>query len=222
MIALGFPIIIWWVFGSFLFALYVLIKNRHHLDEGQVKRYFLILYQGLRPEVFYWEFVNTLRKVLILMCNVILSSYDGIYRAMISIAILIIIFRIQIYLKPYKDSKNNEIEMKAILVGALSLFWGTVFISNDSSIDTINILVFSFLIGSNIYFILNWTLLLLVSWDSKSKYISILIFFLSVVICNRENIDKRSYDTLIENITSFKKDDSANKSKITSNLTRSL
>ena len=215
MVALGFPIIIWWVFGSFLFALYVLIKNRHHLEEGQVKRYFLILYQGLRPEVFYWEFVNTLRKVLILMCNVILSSYDGIYRAMISIAILLIIFRVQIYLKPYKDSKNNEIEMKAILVGALSLFWGTVFISNNASIDAINILVFAFLIGTNVYFILNWTLLLLVSWDSKSKYISILIFFLSVVICNREYIDKKSYDTLIGNITSFKKDDDTNKSKIT-------
>ena len=215
MVALGFPIIIWWVFGSFLFALYVLIKNRHHLEEGQVKRYFLILYQGLRPEVFYWEFVNTLRKVLILMWNVILSSYDGIYRAMVSIAILLIIFRVQIYLKPYKDSKNNEIEMKAILVGALSLFWGTVFISNNASIDAINILVFAFLIGTNVYFILNWTLLLLVSWDSKSKYISILIFFLSVVICNREYIDKKSYDTLIGNITSFKKDDDTNKSKIT-------
>ena len=104
----------------------------------------------------------------------------------VSIGILIVIFRIQIYLKPYKNPKNNEIEMKAILIGALSLFWGTIFINKGANVDIINTFIFAVLIVSNVYFIISWLLFFLVSLNSKSKYIDIVIFILSVIMCNRE------------------------------------
>ena len=201
-----------WVFGTFGFALYVLIANRKHLEEGQVKRYFMILYQGLRPEVFYWEFVNTFRKILVLSWNVILSSYDGIYRAMISIVILIVIFRIQIYLKPYKNPKNNEIEMKAILIGALTLFWGAIFITNGANINAINSFIFILLIASNTYFVWCWILAVILSMESKSKYTNILIFIFSVITFTQEYSKNNSLNDKLEDIS---KESKINKEKRT-------
>lgn len=64
--AVGVPMVGVWVIGMPLIALIVLIKNRKHLDDPRIKKYLLILYQGLRPNAFYWEFVNTARKVIML------------------------------------------------------------------------------------------------------------------------------------------------------------
>lgn len=57
------PTLIVWVIGMPVFALIMLIKRRHHLEEIGTKKYLLLLYQGLRPQVFYWEFVNIIRKI---------------------------------------------------------------------------------------------------------------------------------------------------------------
>ena len=61
----GVPILIIWVIGMPVLALVALFKNRNYLESLTMKKYFLLLYQGLRPEVFYWEIVNTLRKFMI-------------------------------------------------------------------------------------------------------------------------------------------------------------
>ena len=82
---IGFPMLIVWVIGMPLIALIILFKNRHNLEDWKIKKYMLILYQGLRKETFYWEFVNTLRKFVILSLNVFLSSYSAYYRILIAI-----------------------------------------------------------------------------------------------------------------------------------------
>ena len=158
MLALGLPMIIVCVFGTIIFAFWFLLKYRKHLEEIYVKRYFLILYQGLRPETFYWEFVNTGRKVFIIICSVILANYNPIYRVLISVLIILVVFRVQIYLKPYKDLINNEIEMKAIMVGSFTLYWGIVFVSDSANLTQINIILLILLIISNTYFISEWLL----------------------------------------------------------------
>jgi hypothetical protein len=101
-IALGFPIIIVWVFGTPLVGLIILIRERHNLHKEEVKKYLMILYQGLREETFYWEFINTLRKILIVATNTVLATFNGFYRIVVSIVILITIIRIQKRIKPYK------------------------------------------------------------------------------------------------------------------------
>ena len=178
MLALGFPMIIVWVFGTWAFALYILIKNRHRLEDESIKRYFLILYQGLKHKAFYWEFVNTLRKVLILASNVVLAGYNGIYRAIFAIVVLIIIFRIQIKLHPYKNHRNNEIEILAILVGSITLFSGTIFISDNTNEGLLNSLIMIIVIIFNVYFILHWILLMLVSVNFKAKFFHTIISML--------------------------------------------
>ena len=80
------PMMIFWIIGSPLFALIVLIKYRHKLDDIVIKKYFLLIYQGLKPNRFYWEFVNTLRKLVILSINVLLFQFNPEYRILLGIS----------------------------------------------------------------------------------------------------------------------------------------
>lgn len=70
----GLPIIIVWVFGTPIITLIYLTKHRKQLEDWSIKKYFMIIYQGLRSEMYYWEFVNILRKFLILAINVFAYS----------------------------------------------------------------------------------------------------------------------------------------------------
>ena len=76
----GLPMLVIWVLGMPLIVFIILFRNRKDLDNPAVKKYFLMLYQGLRKETFYWELVNTLRKFLIVGFNVFLSTYSPNYR----------------------------------------------------------------------------------------------------------------------------------------------
>ena len=62
------PILILWVCASPLLALVLMFKYKGANSEKgkRIFEYFLILQQGLKPDKFYWEFVNILRKILIL------------------------------------------------------------------------------------------------------------------------------------------------------------
>jgi len=83
-----------------------------------MKHYFLILYQGLKTKHFYWEFVNSSKKIIILLSFVLSSGYK------ISVAgvTLLVTWRLQKNLKPYKVSYNNDIEMFGVNVGIVTLF----------------------------------------------------------------------------------------------------
>jgi len=74
------PMMLIWVIGTPLLALSILIHQRNNLDSWEVKKYLLVIYQGLKPKAFYWEFVNTLRKLVILGINALLFSFEAEYR----------------------------------------------------------------------------------------------------------------------------------------------
>ena len=82
------PMLIVWVFGCPLVALYFLFRNRHQLNNTTIQKYFIVLYQGLKDDRFYWEFVNTFRKVLIVCINVFLSSYSLFYKGVWAIILI--------------------------------------------------------------------------------------------------------------------------------------
>jgi len=96
----------------------MMYKNIRKKGDNKIKEYFLILNQGLREKHFYWEFVNSLRKVLILLSFVFPTNFQIIF----STSLLIITWRIQNYLQPYKNKEKNDIEMFGINVGIVTLF----------------------------------------------------------------------------------------------------
>ena len=136
---LGVSILAFWVIFLPLLALYLLFKNIRKGDHNKINMYFLILYQGLKKDIFYWEFVNTLRKVLILVSFAALATFPPLYKIMISVIILIITARVQIRLNPYKNSNHSEIEILAIVSGTMTIFSGLKLIF---SFNCLNIFLF--------------------------------------------------------------------------------
>lgn len=118
----------------------VMFKNRKILDTWEVQRYYLMMYQGLKLNRFYWELVNTIRKVLLLSISAFLSTYSVNYRALIAAMILLVIMRLQQFLLPYKSKMNNYLEFHEIITGSFTIFSTIIF--EEKGAATINLIVF--------------------------------------------------------------------------------
>ena len=81
-----------------------------------------MLYQGLKPKAYYWEIVNTIRKVLMVAINVFMSTLPLTYTAFTAVISLLFLIRLQIRLSPYKERLNNELEIEAMIAGTATLF----------------------------------------------------------------------------------------------------
>ena len=192
--AIGFPVLVVWVIGMPLIALIILIKYRAHLETVVIKKYLLLLYQGLNSYAFYWEFVNTLRKFLMLWCIVFLTSFSIYYRIMIGTIIVFIILRIQVNLQPYKDEQNNRIEILATLAGMITLSWGILFVQKDDKVENFNIVVAILVFMFNISFILNWVYLFIVSWNIKNQTFNKILNIFGKIICQKTSSNNVKLD----------------------------
>ena len=182
---LGLPILLFWVTLIPIISLVVLTLSIKKEDDNKVKQYFLILYQGFKHEVFYWEFVNSLRKVLILLTLTVLISYDPFYKILISVIILIVSVRVQIYLKPYKDDKNNEIELLAVNTGLFTLFSGIIFSDDNNDIGWVNLLLFASVVIANTIFIVKWIYLFFECMSERYKIFAKLLEIMSALMCRK-------------------------------------
>ena len=179
----GLPSIVIWIIGAPTLAFIILFKNRKKLEDWPVKKYFLILYKGLKPKVFYWEFVNTMRKVLILIVNTTLIALPISMRIIISVLLLMIIIRIQLRLDPHKISQNSSIEMKAIIAGMMTIYCGLLFSQEgEDRINDFNTMALIILIIINAMFLIEWFYLFLLSFNVKNdKFIFILHIYGSII-----------------------------------------
>ena len=178
---IGFPILVIWVITIPILGLILLAKNIKK-DNNKVKEYMMILYQGYKPDRYYWEFVNTLRKVLILISFTIFSMLPFTYRIMVALIILIITFRIQIYLKPYKKDANNNIEILAILSGVLTLSLGLLYATGDNQQAILNSILLTFVIIFNCIFIMRWSYLFIVCMSDRYNAFKRILVIINLII----------------------------------------
>lgn len=162
------PMLLVWVIATPVAALILLYKNIEKGPDNTINKYFLILYQGLKRKTFYWEFVNTLRKVLL----AIILMIPGEVKILLSGLVIISSARIQVFLQPYRDPENNKIELYAITAGLVTLISSLIF-SQDVSVSTLDILVMIVVFVMNSIFILEWTYKMLVSARSKHKVLQL-------------------------------------------------
>ena len=117
------PSIIIWVISMPLIAFLLLFLNIKKQSDNKIKQYFLILYQGLKRDKFYWEFINTIRKILILLVFPLATTM----KMLVSIMILVLLTRLQLKLQPYVDTENNQIEILATNAGIITIFSGLLY-----------------------------------------------------------------------------------------------
>lgn len=93
-LGIGLPAVFIWIIGSPLIAFAYLYRKRNNLDDIEVYGKFRMLYQGLKTECFYWEFVNLLRKTVLVLINVFLNLYPNIFKALLSLLVLVIFMKL--------------------------------------------------------------------------------------------------------------------------------
>jgi hypothetical protein len=125
---LGGGMLVVWVFGVPLVGFFLLFKNRKKLDDDKVRGMYLILYQGVKPKAFYWEFVNTIRKVLILSINILISEESPLFKAFLGTFILISVLRLHHRIQPYKKQLINDLEAKEIVTSTITLYGAIIFV----------------------------------------------------------------------------------------------
>ena len=173
------PILIIWVCASPIIALVLMFKYKGTKNEKGVKifEYFLILRQGLKPDKFYWEFVNTLIKILILLSLL----FNKAVTVTISLFTIVASARLQLYLKPYKKSANSQVEFLGLMAGMVTIISGVIF-SGKNQINSLNSLVLIIMIVINLKFVLEWLYLLVNVYEKSPTLVTvrfslILIFY---------------------------------------------
>jgi glycerol uptake facilitator-like aquaporin len=154
-----------WVISCPAIALYLMYKNVRKAEDNKVKQYLLILYQGLKPANFYWEFVNTIRKVLLLVILVLSDSMKILF----GVFILVGSARLQLHIRPYRDEENNKIELMAIIVGIVTLM-ATMIYNSEDSVDFLNVIVFIVIIFLNVQFLIEWVYKMILCASDRSKF----------------------------------------------------
>lgn len=131
-------------------------------EDSKLKHDFLILYQGLKTKHFYWEFVNSLKKIIILISFLLPDAY----KILLSASTLLFTWRLQSYLQPYKHTHNNDIEMFGVNVAIVTLLCGMIFNQPDTS-DSLNTVLLIIMLVLNVIFIIQWIYLFITNLGEK-------------------------------------------------------
>ena len=132
-------------------------------------------------------------------------TFSLAYRIMIAIIILLITFRIQINLNPYKNDDYNSIEILALLTGTVTIFSGLIFTMDDEDQESFwNAIIMMFVIVFNIVFVLRWTYLFMKTMSGKYKIFKQIVTVIQYLFCIKsskvqENIHQNDKESLKNN-----------------------
>ena len=171
MYTIAAPIIFVWVISVPCIALLLLIKYINKPGENKIKVYFLILVQGLKEKKFYWEFVNTARKISV----IITFPFNTTTRLFCALFVLIAFTRLNDKLKPYKEDSFNSLEISGSNAGIIMLAAGLIY-SRDEEVNLLNFIMMIVVFIFNAYFVLDWIYQFLMLYRKQYKFIRLVRF----------------------------------------------
>jgi hypothetical protein len=148
--------IILYVAGFPVICFVILFRNRKKLAEPQVVKYFLLLYQGVKHEHYYWELVNTFRKTALLTLHVFITDDLRIMKALLGSFILFTCIIIQIRLKPYKIGVITDLEHREMISSLFTLYGGLIFVQEEEHLQFLHVVIFLAVIIANARFWILW------------------------------------------------------------------
>jgi len=133
--ALGIPLV----------SLFVMFRRKHklHTDNATVSR-FGFLYLGYAKHAWYWEAVVMLRKVSMVMIDVVLGPKGVAVQALVALMLLVLMLAATSKMIPFEARHIWRLEMLSLTTSYLSLWLGSFFWSsvNDEATE----IVLSFLV----------------------------------------------------------------------------
>jgi hypothetical protein len=150
-VVLGLPIVLILVIGAPMVAFLLLLKYIKKGRDNKITQYFLMFTQGYKHSIFYWEFINILRKMILLFMLLV----NDIFKILTSAIVLMLTARIQVAFMPYKNNENNRLELFAVAACIITVISYLIYFEKKS-VDFLNVLITIFLILMNIVFLLEW------------------------------------------------------------------
>ena len=93
-LALGAPGLIFIIIVPIFGIIFLFIKRKKS-DQYNFQIYYLQLYQGLRQKALYWEFVNTLRKLILVVLLIMIPYYYVLIQPLFAFITVFIFWRLQ-------------------------------------------------------------------------------------------------------------------------------
>jgi hypothetical protein len=155
--AVALPGVILWGICTPAGALIFLVRYRKMLDNVDIRVRFGFLYTGYHAQKYYWEFVILYRKVLIITFSVFLATVSVSVQALSAMLIFIVAFMMQMKKTPYVTPVLNALELRAIMVGAVTIYCGLFFLTTVGD-TTSQLALFLVIVSANAYFLLYWLL----------------------------------------------------------------
>ena len=192
------PLLLFWmIIFPGIFLVYMIRKKNQLNDEFvyQVTKFFQT---GFKHKFFYWEFINMLRKFIIILLTTFLRDNQQVV-IYILIPVMAFFFFLQVYTLPFEFSRHNRLEMISLNSAFITYYSGVFYLRSISEVTKLLFLLL--ILISNIVYLLFWI----------KSYIDVMRQnFSRVVTTLRTRITKRSIVPIKSN-TSLKKQSSLTK-----------
>ena len=136
-VGIGIPFLILYSAGIPIASFYMLYKRKHKLktDESTVSR-FGFLYLGY--QVWWWEIIIMIRKVLMVLIDVVLAPAGVAVQALMAMLLLSAMFAVTLVVKPFENPILQALELASLLVSLSTLWMGSFFwAANDNDLHTV-------------------------------------------------------------------------------------
>ena len=150
------PSIILWAIGVPTILLILMTKNKRRLHLDYYRVVFGFLFNGYKQNRYYWEINIMYRKILLITLSVFNISNAQIIQALNFILVLLGSIYLHHSFKPYNSNQLNNMEMQALNIAAITIYFGLYYLSKSIN-KPIKIILFILIIFGNSYFILYWT-----------------------------------------------------------------
>jgi hypothetical protein len=122
-----------WIIGLPLACLCFIYRYRNRLADPTTQLKFSFLYKGYQAKWYFWEFVILYRKVALVCASVFLSTVSIMVQALSVLAVLLVSLFFQLQLQPFATPTFNRLELKSILVSAVTIYSGLFYQTQDIS-----------------------------------------------------------------------------------------
>ena len=154
-LAVAVPSIAVWCIAFPLVLLYFLYKNRQDLADVSEKLKYGFLYKGFKPSQFYWEFVIMLKKMMIISSSVFLKNVSISVQALAAFMVILAGYVAHSKIEPYTVSQLNVMEVRSIVVSAITIYSGLFFLTGDLT-NEIKMILFVTMVITNVLFLSYW------------------------------------------------------------------
>jgi hypothetical protein len=138
---LGVSQLVLYVGGLPFLLLWFLMRNRERLQSHVVQSRYGLFFAAYKQDRFYWEFVLSLRKIIIVGLGVFGPSLGAERQAQVALLVLFIFIVLEILGNPFQESTVRHkvlarLELSTLMVLFLTMWSGSMIFSSSEANDT--------------------------------------------------------------------------------------